>query len=148
MSFAPISSSRFNSHLLECLLHPIITNPSIRENSCIYSCLATKERHYSTLTPSIFSCINTSSCIFNTLDYLVPTSLSIQIKLDFNKKTLFFKTLTLFALESLICNSAFNIDYASFRTMHCKSSLITLYLFILFEILFSIKLFILAVVCI
>ena len=119
LSLKTMPSSRFKNHLLEYSLHPIITNSLIRENSCVYSYLVTKERYYSTLIPSLISCVSTNSCISTTLDYLVSTSLCITIKLDFNEKTLTPPT-----LELLIFDSIFTKNHTSFSTVDFKLRLI------------------------
>ena len=136
-----MSSSRFKAYLLDYLFYPIVINSSSGENSCI-----SKQRQHSTFAPSIFSCNSNNSCISTTLDFLVSTSSYITIKLNFNGKTLFLKTLTLSTLELLIFNSAFTKDDMSFCTIYFKSSLILFrehyFVFVfLFGILFSINLF-------
>ena len=125
-----MSSSRFKTYLLENLLHPINIDSSSRENHSIYFHLHAKERHYSTLL-SAFSSANTNSHISTTLDYLVFTSSHISMKSDVkkitkicNEKPLFLKTLTPSTLESIIFNSVFTKDHASFMTIRFKSSLI------------------------
>ena len=91
----------------------------VEKKHSIYFHLHTKERGYETLLLSLLSSASANSHISTTLDYLVSAYSHITIKLDFNENALIPST-----LESMIFNSVFPKDHASFMIIHFKSTLI------------------------